>query len=148
MWIRMSLVAVLLAGALTGCITKHTCVSWVDFETPQDAYDDARLVVRGAAGEVVGVRDLYGVAAPVHRVEVLEVLGGSDPGATIDVASTPLTCMGDAGEYPDGDPLDVEGELILFLTRAEGGGWRLMTPYDGVLPMPDDGVLPFEVADR
>lgn len=144
--VAAALVAVLVGGALSGCVT-HTCVSWVDFETAQDVYDDAQLVVRGTDTGVVGVRGVFGVAAPVHRIEVLEVLGGSDPGATVDVASTPMTCMGDAGEYPDGDPLDVEGEVILFLTDADGG-WRLITPFDGVLPMPDDGVLPFEVTDR
>lgn len=149
MWVRASAIALLLAASLTGCITQHTCVSWVDFETPQDAYDDALLVVRGVETEIVGVRDLYGVAAPIHRIQVTEVLGGEDPGATVDVASTPMTCMGDeVGEYPDGDPLEVEGEIILFLSRAEGGGWRLITPFDGVLPVPGDGVLPFEVADR
>jgi hypothetical protein len=101
MWIRMPLVAALVAVSLTGCATTHTCVSWVDFETPQDVYDDARLVVRGTVDEVVGTRDVFGVDAPVHRVEVTEVLGGEHPGSTIDVASTPLTCMGDAGDYPD-----------------------------------------------
>ena len=137
----------LAAGALTGCVTPQTCVSWVDFETPQAAYDDAGLVVRGDPGDVVGVRAVFGVASPVHRVEVAEVLKGVDPGATIDVAAVPLTCMADGEEFPEGDPLDVDGELILFLYR-EPDGWRLITPFDGVLPVPDDGVLPFEVETR
>lgn len=146
MWIRMPLVAALVAVSLTGCVTQQTCVSWVDFETPQDTYDDAQLVVRGTVDRIVGTRGVYGVAAPVHRVEVEEVLGGDDPGSVIEVASTPMTCMGDAGEYPDGDPLAVDGEVVLFLTDSEGG-WRLITPFDGVLPVPENGVLPFVPAD-
>jgi len=147
MWIRMSLAALLAAATLTGCVTSETCVSWVDFETPQDAYDDARLVVRGEVGAITGTRAVLGVQATVHAVTVVEVLKGDDPGSTIEVASTPITCTG--GElYPDGDPLDVTGDVILFLgDPPDTHGWRLITPFDGVLPAPADGTLPFEVAD-
>lgn len=147
MWIRMPLVAALVAVSLTGCVTQQTCVSWADYSDPQDAYDDARLVVRGEVGEVVGTRDVLGVAATVHRIDVEEVLKGADPGLTVDVAATPITCTG--GEiYPDGDPLLVDGPVILFLIDpSDTAGWRLITPFDGVLPVPEDGVLPFVPAD-
>lgn len=61
---------------------------------------------------------------------------------------TPLTCMGDASEFPDGvDPLATDDELVLFL-HLDDGEWRPINPTDGVLPLPDDGVLPFEASDR
>lgn len=55
--------------------------------------------------------------------------------------------MGGASEFPDGvDPLATDEVLVLLLT--DDGGWRPITPYEGVLPLPADGVLPFEGTDR
>jgi len=148
MWIRMSLVTVLLAGALTGCVTQSVCVSWVDYATAQEAYDDAELVVHGTLDPTGATRDAFGVPMPVSTVDVLTVYKGEPP-ERLDVVAAPLTCMGaGVSEFPDGiDPLATDDEVLLFLTDAEGG-WRTMTPDDGVLPMPVDGALPFEVADR
>lgn len=144
MWIRRALVAALLATTLTGCgVSTHTCVSWVWFDTPQAVYDDARLVVRAEVGDVVGTRHVLGVDSPVHRVEVVEVLKGESPGPQFDVASTPVTCTG-GDDFLEGDPLEVDGEVILFLFDLDGG-WRLLTPVQGVLPWPPDGTLPFEL---
>ena len=38
-----------LVAPLTGCATETTCVSWVSYDSVQDAYDDAVLVVVGTA---------------------------------------------------------------------------------------------------
>ena len=134
-------------GMLTACVTEHTCVSWGDFETPQEAYDDARLVVVGTAEPRGQTRNVLGVAMPVYEIEVAETLKGEAPD-DLTVTPAPLTCMGDASEFPDGvDPLATDEERVLFLHLDEGA-WRLITPTDGVLPMPADGVLPFEVEDR
>ncbi|HEY0238207.1 MAG TPA: hypothetical protein VGC37_06145, partial [Friedmanniella sp.] len=82
----------------------------------------------------------------VHEVAVHEVLKGELPGpGQVPVASTPVTCTGGDDVYPDGDPLDVEGRVIVFLTTSESGDtWRTLTPTDGVLPVPAEGRLPFE----
>jgi hypothetical protein len=150
--VRGSAIAVLLTasvslGMLTACVTQQMCVSWVDYETAQEAYDDANLVVVGNAVPTGATRDVFGVPMPVYAIEVSETLKGDAP-AELEVTPTPLTCMGDASQFPDGvDPLATDDELVLFL-YFEAAGWRPITPYDGTLPMPDDGVLPFEVADR
>jgi hypothetical protein len=54
-----------------------------------------------------------------------------------------VTCSGDE-IYPEGDPLATEGPVIVFLRASDGGEpWSLITPFDTVLPVPDDGSLPF-----
>jgi len=122
-----------------------TCVSWVWFESPADALTAADLVVRthGGAG-ARGTVEAFGVAAAVHTVRVAEVLRGAGPGVgdEIDVVSTPVTCTG-GGTYPDGDPLDAPGDLVLLLHHDdEAGGWRTLTPTQGVVPPDADGGLP------
>jgi len=149
--VRSAVAVLVTAGAVLGmqtaCVSQQVCVSWVDFETPQDAFEDATLVVVGTAEPTGSTRDVFGVAMPVYAVDVDQTLKGETPD-DLTVTPTPLTCMGDASEFPDGiDPLATDEQLVLFLHR-EGSEWRPITPHDGVLPMPDDGVLPFEVADR
>lgn len=143
----LAVAALVATASLTGCVRVEGCPGWVDFETPQDMYDGAQVVLLGRPTSDAGDRDVFGRPAAVHRVLVADVLKGELEADLVEVASTPVTCSGENDAYPDGDPLDVEGEVILFLTDSEGG-WRLMTPFDGVLPIPDDGVLPFEVEDR
>lgn len=134
-------------GMLTACVTEHICVSWIDWETPQEAYDDSRLVVVGTAEPTGASRNVLGVAMPVYAIDVAETLKGEAPD-DLTVTPAPLTCMGDASEFPDGvDPLATDDELVLFLHLDEGT-WRLINPYDGALPVPADGMLPFEVEDR
>lgn len=123
----------------------EACVSWVGFDTPADALDAAAVAVRTEGPTpVVGTTDLFGVDARVHAVTVAEVLKGTGVGAgdEIEVASTPVTCTG--GEvYPDSDPLDAAGALILLVHRAESGDvWRTITPGQGVVPATVDGQLP------
>lgn len=152
MRIRGTAIAALLTasvslGMLTACVTEQTCVSWVDYETPQDAFDDANLVVVGTAEPTGATRDVFGEPMPVYAIAIRETLKGEAP-AKLEVTPTPLTCMGDASQFPDGvDPLATDDGIVLFL-YFEGAGWRPITPFDGVLPVPADGVLPFEVADR
>jgi hypothetical protein len=141
------LTASVMLGMLTACVTEQTCVSWVDVATPQESFDTANLVVVGTAEPTGATRDVFGVPMPVYSIDVAETLKGEAPG-DLTVTPTPLTCMGDASEFPDGvDPLATDDELVLFLYFEEAG-WRPTTPFDGVLPVPDDGVLPFEVTDR
>lgn len=61
-------------GMLTACVTEGVCVTWVAFETQQDAYDDTRLLVVGQAEPMGVTRDVLGVAMPVYATEVTDTL--------------------------------------------------------------------------
>ncbi len=91
-----------------------------------------------------GTTTLFGTTVNVHSIDITEVLKGTGvaAGQALEVVSTPVTCT--AGSiYPDGDPLDASGPLIVFLHRdADTGAWRTITPYLGVVPAPDDGTVP------
>lgn len=134
----------LLSGCSSNEMTVGTCVSWADVSDPQDAFDSAEVVVVGTAEPSAKTASLYGVDAAVHTVNVTDVIsGGLEPGS-IEVVSTPVTCTGDE-VYPDGDPLDVDGEVIVFLGQGDiEGTWSLTGPRDTVLPLPADGSLPFD----
>lgn len=87
---------------------------------------------------------MFGLDAAVHNVDVLRVLKG-DLADTEAVASIPETCT-DGAPYPNGDPLDAEEDLLLFLTKQDGDTpWSTVTPFDGAQPAPKDGSLPFKV---
>jgi hypothetical protein len=141
--------ALALPLALGGCVTATACVSWVDHETPQDAFDDAAAVVTAEAEATGTTTTLFGAQVPLYELTIDEVLKGPiDPGS-LDVASTQVTCSAAGQEYPPGgDQLDAAGELIVFLYRDDDGHWRTMTPFDAALPLPDDGTLPFESDDH
>ena len=121
---------------LSGCATG-TCVSWVDYDTVQAAYDDSELVVMGTALPSTGTVTLFGMNVPQHEIAVDEVLKGDHTGPLV-VAAAPETCPG-----PGTDRLNIDETVILFL-HNDGGTWRTITPYDGVVPLPADGTLPFD----
>ena len=137
---------VVLAGALlaTGCSSEpQTCVDWIDVSDPQRAYDAADAVVVGSVEATGDTQRMYGVDAAVHALSVTEILKGDLAPGTLEVASTPVTCTA-GGIYPEGDPLEVTGDVIVFLRAPdEVKAWTLITPYDTVLPLPGDGSLPF-----
>jgi hypothetical protein len=120
----------------------ETCVDWVRFESPQDQYDQAGIVLIGRSVGEDGETSLYGYRATTHRIEVERVLKG-DPGAGIlRVSSTPQTCTG--GEsYPDGDPLATDQRVIIFATQ-QGTEWFTLTPAQGILPFQQGKELPFQ----
>ena len=77
-------------------------------------------------------------------VDVAEVLKGDDDatGATSKVISTPVTCTG-GSIYPEGDPLDASGSLVLLLDwDPDAQAWRTITPNQGVVPAAGDGTVP------
>ena len=143
------LAAVLLGSILTSCSVLApqvgVCVSWIDVSDPQTAYDESEAVVIGTLEATKETVSLYGIQAAVHELTISEVVKGDvEQTPTIRVASTPVTCTG-GDTYPEGDPLDVEGEQIVFLNSPEpDGAWQLLTPYNAVLPAKADGTLPFE----
>ena len=133
-------VSALLLVTMTGCAaTATTCVSWVTHDDPQAVYDDAMLVVTGTTLPSTSTASIFGVQVPLHEVVVTVVLKGEAPEGTLLVAPAPYTCS----TTQTVDSLDTDETLILLLTNSEGV-WRPLTPTDGVIPLPDDGVLPFD----
>lgn len=110
----------------------QSCVSWAGYDSVDAVFTDSELVVRGTVTPTRKTTQLLGYEAAVHTVAVREVLkGDATAGTTLPVASIPVTCSGD-NVYPEGDPLDVAGEVVLFITRDESGVWRTLTPFEGV----------------
>ncbi|MET3172518.1 UNVERIFIED_ORG: hypothetical protein ABIB52_000342 [Arthrobacter sp. UYCu721] len=119
----------------------QTCVDWVRFETPQEQYDKAGVVLIGKSVSHAGETSIYGSKATTHLVEVEQVLKGEPGDGNLRISSMPPTCTG--GEsYPDGDPLDTDQRVIIFATK-QGGDWFTMTPAQGVLPFQQGTELPF-----
>ena len=141
--------------AMTGCSIPGggsvpgdgsvACASWESFESPADAMAAADVVVvtDGPAASA-GTTHMFGVSANVHSVHVADVLKGSDvrAGDDLEVTSTPETCTS-GGSYPDGDPLDASGTLVLFLSRhADTHALSTVTPAQGVVAATTDGEVP------
>jgi hypothetical protein len=119
-----------------------TCVDWVLHATPAEAARD-NLAVRGNVVGPAGTQRVWGVEGALWHVDVEAVLTGEgvEPGERITVLSTPETCSGDGEEYPAGDPLAVEGEVVVILHDDAESGLRTVTPFDGVVaPAPDGGM--------
>lgn len=148
---------IVLAVSMAGCATTsgttggdgelqaQSCVDWVLFDSPADAMTDATAVLRTTGPTAAaGTTQLFGADANVHSVEIADVLKGADllVGQTIDVASTPVTCTA-GGVYPDGDPLDASGSVIVLLSWDDDAQvWRTMTPTQGVVAATADGEIP------
>lgn len=130
------------ATALVGCsplISSGACVDWVLYDTPTDAATEADAVVIGSVIGPAGTATEFGLEANVWRVAATTWVQGRG-GSEIEVVSAPRTCENGA-PYPDGDPLDVSTDVLLFL-RADGDRWMTITPYQAVLPAPTDPGIP------
>jgi hypothetical protein len=139
-------VAVALLGLpfVVGCTyeSTKTCFDWVDYGSPEATAADADLVIIGTVTGQNQSVDFSGNPATAHEVTVEQVLKGDYTASTILVTSAPETC-GANGPYPAGDPLDATGRIELFL-HSEDRTWRTITPWDGVVVVPDGGPLPWE----
>lgn len=148
---------IVLAVSMAGCATTsgttggdgelqaQSCVDWVLFDSPADALADATAALRTTGPtSAAGTTQLFGADANVHSVQVDAVLKGTDlqVGQDVEVAATPVTCTGD-GTYPDGDPLEASGSLIVLLSWDDDAEmWRTMTPNQGVVAATADGEIP------
>lgn len=147
-WPRVAatVAAVLGVTVLGGCTTTETCVDWVAYDDDEARIADADLVADVRVVERDGTEEMFGYEANAWTVEVDDVVSPLDDadirtGDRLRVVATPVTCS-DAS-YPDGDPLDVDGDVRVYLTNAEASGaeglsdgsWSLITPYDGVGPV-------------
>ncbi|OUM42701.1 hypothetical protein [Arthrobacter sedimenti] len=133
-----SLSIALFLTCLAGCgyASGATCVDWVRFETPQEKFDQAELVIVGSGTERDGTESIYDAEAHSYRMDVAEVLKGELPSGTVRVSSMPVTCTA-GSQYPEGDPLDGASDVLIFANRHEGE-WFTLTPFDGVLPYSED----------
>lgn len=138
-----AVVVLALAQSLTACTTEHVCVSPHWYDSVDELADDADLVVTGQVIGTDGTERLYALDATVHVVEVDRVLKGDIEAGELRVVSTPETCSGGRGLYPDGDPLDTDDEVQMFLHRDKTF-WRTQTSLQGVVPIPADGTLPWD----
>jgi hypothetical protein len=139
------LVGVLAAGCslLPGTQTE-SCVDWVHFETPEQQFQEAGLVLIGNPVAKDGETSIYGYTAQVHRVDVEAVLKGEPGPGPLRVASMPLTCTGGVS-YPEGDPLDANRRMLMYASR-QNGDWFTMTPAQGAVPFEPGTQLPFKRA--
>ncbi|MHA7180388.1 hypothetical protein ACX80J_09750 [Arthrobacter sp. MDB2-24] len=138
--IAISLGIALFLPGLAGCgyPSGTTCVDWVRFETLQERFDQAELVIVGVGTERDGTESIYDAEAHSYRVDVAEVLKGDLPSGTVRISSMPVTCTA-GSQYPEGDPLDTASDVLIFANRHEGE-WFTLTPFDGVLPYSQDTV--------
>lgn len=120
---------------------RFACVEWVRFETPQDQYDNASLVLIGKSVSRAGETTSHGHVATTHLVKIEQVLKGEPGDGNLLITSTPPTCTV-GGSYPDGDPLDTAERVIIFAS-LQGDEWFTITPTQGVLPFPQGSELPF-----
>lgn len=121
-----------------------TCVEWVRFQTAQDQFDNAGMVLIGKPVSQDGETSIYGYTATTHLVKVERVLKGDPGNGNLRISSMPQTCTG--GEsYPNGDPLQANRRVIIFATKQDGQ-WFTMTPAQGVLPFEQGAELPFRSA--
>lgn len=147
--VQLGLVGWILCMLTAGCgllpgSTTETCVDWIRFETAQEQFRQATLVVIGTPQGTDSETRIYGYTAHIHVVEVEDVLKG-DPGpGPLRIASMPVTCTGGVS-YPEGDPLDGRRRMLIYATEQDGYSFT-MTPAQGAVPF-DVGVpLPFETS--
>ncbi|GAA1985999.1 hypothetical protein GCM10009718_24230 [Isoptericola halotolerans] len=139
----LAAVAALTIAACGAGDGDETCFDWAVHDTPVQAAQDA-LVVRGAVVGAAGEGAAWGVRAARWDVAVDEVLAGEgvEAGQQVTVLSSPETCNGGRGPYPVGDPLDVDGEVVVLLHDDAELGFRTVTPFDGVVAVGPGGDLP------
>lgn len=123
------------------------CVSWAGFDTPQDQFDEAELVV---AGRVLAQVDL--VEEPdsspfgdtrIYSFEIEQTLkGDAQVGEVIRIGSTSDGCPDT--HYADGDQMENDGRVIV-LARQGDDAWLTLNPFQGVLTYPGGSDLPFDI---
>lgn len=92
-------------------------------------------VVVSSSVRTSGTEVMLGVHATAYDIRVAEVEKASvAPGTTIRVIATPDSCG--ATFYPEGDQIDGEGPLRLYLIEDDDGTFHTLSPFDGVEPAP------------
>jgi len=131
------------SAALAGCAggpfgAVGTCVDWVAYATPADALADVSHAVIGTVGGQDGTTGLYSYEVNAWTVHVDRWIKGSGDDE-LRVLSAPETCS-DGSPYPTGDPFAAaSGPQLILLTDLDGT-WTSVTPWQGIVPAPDDAV--------
>lgn len=141
------LVAFLACGLTAGCglfpgSRTEACVDWIRFETAQEIFDSAELVVVAKPTGTDGETNIYGYSARIHLLEVETVLKGQPGTGPLRIASTPETCTGGIS-YPHGDPLENSQRMLIYATQQQGE-WFTVTPAQGAVPLEEGATLPFK----
>src|SRR3954447_2722168 len=107
------------AGALlvlSGCdlgVPTYGCADWVSFDSPQEMYDEATLVVEGTVG-VAGGQATFDTGPGVeHEIAVDRVHKGDLSESTL-VAASPRDYCTENAPQPSDDPLQEGDRVILF----------------------------------
>ncbi|MET4051657.1 hypothetical protein ABID81_001001 [Frigoribacterium sp. PvP054] len=132
-----STTALLVAVGMTACASPPpvACASWPDYTTSAEMQEAATDVVVSSSVRSSGTEVMLGVDATVYDIRVAEVEKGSvAPGTTIRVISTPDSCG--ATFYPEGDQIDRQGPLRMYLIEDDDGTFQTLSPFDGVEPAP------------
>ncbi|NJC23956.1 hypothetical protein BJ994_003032 [Arthrobacter pigmenti] len=142
--VLIALGAALGTSGCSGETVSGACADWVLFETPQDLFDHAPLVLVGRPIAEDGQQRIYGYDAQIHVVSIEKILKGDIEQDEIRIASMPQTCTDVSVVYPRGDPLDIDQRVIIFASEQEGQ-WFTITPEQGVLSFAEGEELPFSV---
>lgn len=147
--VQLAGVGSILCALIAGCglipgSTAEVCVDWIRFETAQDQFRQATLVVIGTPAGTDSETRIYGYTAHIHVVEVEDVLKGDPEPGPLRIAAMPVTCTGGVS-YPEGDPLDGRRRMLIYATK-QNGYWFTMTPAQGAVPFDPGTSLPFETS--
>lgn len=167
--VAVASLALAVAAGLAGCQSvlpggwlagPYACASWVGFETPQDMYDEATLVIEGVVGSTAGKQRFATGPGELHEVHVAAAHKGEHREGTLLAASPRDYCV-ESPPGPAEDPLQEGERVLLFLHPFTGADpltveeferldlatverWSTLTPYAGVLAHAEGEPLPFE----
>lgn len=138
---RIRFAATLTIGAAlltdAGCapaVQTSGCPGWAYSGSAEARYEAAEAVITTLSPRASGTQEVFDVAASAYMVTVDETEKGSPiAGETLRVASTPDSCSG-TNLYPDGDPMDTNQPLRLYLSSGNGF-WATLTPLEGAEPI-------------
>ncbi|WP_440312805.1 hypothetical protein [Leucobacter chromiireducens] len=127
--------AAVCCGTISGCVpAAQVCISWASYASVETAIADADLVVGGTVRPTDETAPILGENVAVYEIDVRKVFTGDViAGDSLRFASTPSTCSGNEGSA-ESDPLNVPGEVVVFLARDESDIWRTLSPFAGVMP--------------
>ncbi|WP_146085359.1 hypothetical protein [Rathayibacter sp. AY1G1] len=126
--------ALLTAAGCAPAVQTSGCPGWAYFGSAEARYEVAEAVITTASTRASGTQSVFSVAASAYMVTVDETEKGPFiAGETIRVVSMPDACSG-TDLYPDGDPMDTDQPLRLYL-RSGNGFWATLTPLEGAEPI-------------
>jgi hypothetical protein len=138
--------AAVLGAALVGCSRTSACIDYISFGNDPAAMAEAsRLVVTGRQTPTTETFDLSGALVAVHEIEVERVLKGDVATDTITAVAPAGNCFDVGSTIDDDGILNVDGNAEFFLIWNRDH-WVTLTPFDGVVPVPATGELPWDPA--